>query len=107
MKRLDVRREAKLDILEIVLRYEQERDGLGWEFDEEIGRVLERVQESPQQFPEIEPGVRRALLDRFPYAAYFADDETVVTVLAVYHLHRHPDAWKVRRGIGGGGLTSR
>ncbi len=95
MKRLDVRREAQLDVLEVVLRYEHE--GLGWDFDAAVARVLSRVQESPLQFPEIDPGIRRALLDGFLYAVYFTDEETVITVLAVYHLHRDPDAWKIRR----------
>jgi hypothetical protein len=37
---LRVRREAKLDILEGMIEYENEREGLGWEFEEEIDRVF-------------------------------------------------------------------
>ncbi len=33
-------------------------------------------------------------MSRFPYGVYFAPSEEVVVVLAVLHLHRHPDTWK-------------
>jgi hypothetical protein len=44
-------------------------------------------------YPEIEPGIRRCRLARFPYGLiYGVDDETVV-IVAVAHLHRRPRYW--------------
>jgi plasmid stabilization system protein ParE len=94
MRRLILRPEAGLDIEGATLWYEGRQAGLGSRFLGELDRVLERVQRHPMQFPELEPGVRRAVLRRFPYGLYFTDEADRVTVLAVLHLRRHPDAWR-------------
>jgi toxin ParE1/3/4 len=47
--------------------------------------------------PEIDEGARRALVRDFPYAVLFTVENDLMTVLAVLHLHRHPDMWKQRR----------
>ena len=97
MKRLEVRQEAQDDILEAALQYERERPGLGFRFESELNYTLERVQEGPLHFSEIDRGVRRALVRIFPYGVFFCEEEDdVVTVLAVLHLHRHPNTWKRR-----------
>ena len=95
-RRLIVRPEAELDIGDAASWYERERQGLGLRFIAELDRVLERIGASPYQFPEIEHGVRRGLLHRFPYAIYFEVHEEDVEVCAVLHFHRHPDTWKRR-----------
>ena len=50
----------------------------------------------PLLFPILENNVRRALSPRFPYGVYFVVGEELISVLAVLHLHRHPDTWKGR-----------
>jgi toxin ParE1/3/4 len=75
---------------------EREKSGLGFRFETDLGRVFSRLAENPLQFPEIEMEARRALLRRFPYGVFFTVAADVVTVLAVLHLHRHPDTWKDR-----------
>lgn len=91
-----VRPEAELDIAEASFWYENERPGLGSELLAEIDYLFERIVENPLQFPEIERGVRRGLLRRFPYGVYFIAEAQAPTVLAVLHLRRHPDTWKSR-----------
>jgi plasmid stabilization system protein ParE len=39
---------------------------------------------------------RRALLKRFPYAVYFAVDNEIIVVLAVFHTSRDPESWRRR-----------
>lgn len=95
-RRLVIRPEAESDIGDAAAWYERERQGLGLQFIAELDRVLGRIGESPYQFPEIDQGVRRGLLHRFPYAVYFEVHEEDVEVRAVLHLHRHPDTWKRR-----------
>jgi plasmid stabilization system protein ParE len=97
LRRLSLREEAEREVLAAALHYESERPGLGFRFEAELNRTITRVVESPLQFREIEPGVRRALLPIFPYGVFFTADEDDVLVMAVLHLHRHPDAWKGRR----------
>jgi hypothetical protein len=97
MKRLDIRAEVELDMIEAALWYENEREGLGAEFSVEVDKTVARIAENPLQFQEKEPGTRVAMVDRFPYGVYFIDDEDTVTLFGVLHLHRHPDTWKSSR----------
>lgn len=96
MRRLEIRHEAEIEIFDAALYYERERRGLGSRFEAEVEHVLSRAQENPLQFPELAPGVRRALLRIFPYGVFFLLEEPLVLVIAVLHLHRHPDVWKRR-----------
>ena len=97
MKLLDIRGEAELDVIEVAMWYENEREGLGLEFSREVDNTVGRIAENPLLFQEREPGTRMAMVDRFPYGVYFIDEPGKVTLFGVLHLHRHPDAWKRRR----------
>ncbi|MCA1559922.1 MAG: type II toxin-antitoxin system RelE/ParE family toxin [Acidobacteria bacterium] len=97
MWRLDVASEAELEIFEAALRYERERVGLGFRFDAQVNTVFARLLDNPFQFLEIQEGARRALVRDFPYGVFFTTEGELITVLAVLHLHRHPDTWKRRR----------
>jgi len=96
MRKLVTRLQAQLDIEEAASWYERWRPGLGLRFLDELDYVLNRVSAAPLQFPAIHPGVRRALLNRFPYSVYFLPGEEEVEVIAVLHQHRHPDTWRSR-----------
>jgi len=97
MWRIEVSSEAELDIFEAALRYEREQATLGVQFEADLDRVFSRLSENPLQFPLIEAEARRALLRRFPYDVFFTINDDTVLVLAVLHLHRHPDTWKRQR----------
>ena len=53
MKRLELSAEAELDMFEAALRYEGEREGLGFRFEVEVNRVFERIVRNPFQFGEL------------------------------------------------------
>lgn len=93
MAEVIVRPGAQAGIREAALWYGSRRPGLGSEFTLRFDALLERIVRNPLQFPEIGSGVRRALLQRFPYAIYFVVPAAPV-VIAVLHQRRHPDTWK-------------
>lgn len=93
---LELTSSAELDAAQAALTYEIEKLGLGSTFEEELDAVLARVAEGPQQFPVIDSDIRRALLKRFPFGVFFVVLPDKVSVIAVLHLHRHPDTWKQR-----------
>lgn len=93
---LRVRPIAEADVREAAFWYEGKRGGLGAEFVLELDSLYERVLQNPRQFPEIGEGARRALLRRFPYTIYFIAGDEAVTVIAVLHQHRRPEAWRAR-----------
>ena len=95
-RRLIIRPEAGADIEDITDWYDEQRPGLGDRFLERLKSLLDRIVEWPRQFPEIVRGVRRGLLDQFPYHVYFRLDGDDVVVFAVIHQRRHPDSWRYR-----------
>jgi plasmid stabilization system protein ParE len=95
--RVVVQPQSDLDIQAAALWYEEQQNGLGMRFLDELDLVFRRIKENPRQFPRVEAEIHRALLHRFPYGVYFLVESEEVTVLAVLHLHRHPDVWKGRR----------
>jgi hypothetical protein len=73
--------------------YETQTPGLGYEFLDEIDHVVHRVTVFPSGAPEIERGLRRVLVNRFPYGLVYGQTERRIVVVAVAHLHREPRYW--------------
>ena len=84
------------EIADAVSWYEAQRVGLGIEFIHALDAVVSHVAERPASFRVVRPGIRRALLGRFPFGVFFTDDDSSVTVLAVVHASRHPQRWPSR-----------
>jgi len=70
--------------------YELQNPGLGEEFIAAMELQLKRLEQAPLLYAEVTPGVRRALLPRFPYGLFYAVRGDVVQVLAVLHGARNP-----------------
>jgi hypothetical protein len=59
---LRYRPEFELDVTEAKVWYEKREAGFGVRFEYDLEQALQRIAERPRFFPEIESGVRRALL---------------------------------------------
>jgi len=95
-RRVVVRSGAQRDLSRATVWYERQQNGLGGLFLDSIDRLLDRISSNPWQFPEVESGVRRGLLGRFPYGVYFVVDPTHIDIIAILHLQRNPQDWKRR-----------
>jgi plasmid stabilization system protein ParE len=100
-KSIRVDAEAEEEIAHAIDRYENEREGLGLEFWDELQTAMNTLASpGPECGPVIglprELGVRRKLLRRFPYAIVFIELDTSVRVLSVMHGHRRPAYWRRR-----------
>jgi plasmid stabilization system protein ParE len=78
--------------------YEKEQTGLGREFLDELRAAYKRMTDGPLKYQHLRAGIRRTLLHRFPYAVYFAVEDSVVIVIAVLHASRDPAEWQGLRG---------
>ena len=96
--RLIVRPEAEIDLLRAFSWYEDQRSGLGREFMEEVSRCLQAIEQRPLSFALIDQLARRAITRRFPYALFFVAGAEEVSVVAAFHMARHPDALSLRLG---------
>jgi toxin ParE1/3/4 len=93
---------AKLELAHAAGWYEDRRRGLGLEFLAVVDAALQTICGNPlrcahlETLPE-EPGVRRVLLNRFPYAIVFEVAVDEVWILAIAHTRRRPGYWHDRR----------
>jgi plasmid stabilization system protein ParE len=65
-------------------------------FAEEMRHAIASISEAPDRWPETSRGVRKFLLQRFPFAIFYRETESAIEVLAVAHGHRKPRYWRKR-----------
>lgn len=76
---------AQADLLAAARWYEEREDGLAARFLGDVETTLGRISSNPKAFPKAHLGLRRALVQRFPYSVYFDIGPTDIAVLAVLH----------------------
>jgi plasmid stabilization system protein ParE len=76
--------------------YERQSAGLGYEFLDEMDRVVRRIGVYPDSCAELTHGLRRAMLSRFPYGLVYGREADLIVIVAVAHLHREPRYWMDR-----------
>lgn len=84
---------AQWELDDAVAWYNEQSPKLGIEFLDDLDRVIRRIALFPESGTEVEQGVRRCLLSRFPYGVFYSRDNEVLLVIAVAHLHREPRYW--------------
>jgi plasmid stabilization system protein ParE len=78
------------------LYYDARKTGLGARFVRELAATVTRVRELPLAWPEVDPPVRRALVNRFPYLLHYAVESDTILIVGVYHAKRRPISWRDR-----------
>lgn len=103
--RIELHPEAHAEIRAAAIWYEEQRPHLGDGFVAEVSAMLVRIEEAPTSFPpwpgvssirKALPPIRRAVLQRFPYAIAFESHPESVRILAVAHTKRRPLYWLSR-----------
>jgi len=87
--------EAEDEFAEAARHYEGVAPGVGFRFIAEVHRCLGFVSEHPLAAPE-EKGVRKKLLNHFPYNLLYAIESDLIVVVAVAHQKRRPGYWRSR-----------
>ncbi len=77
--------------------YQEQMNGLGHEFLDEIDEAVRRIFSWSAMHGLIGKNVRRCMVRRFPYGLMYRIDGDTIVVLAVAHLHRRPFYWSGRR----------
>jgi hypothetical protein len=87
--------DARLDLLAGAQYYDSRRDGLGAEFAVDVGLAIAKVLEAPERWAEIEKGVRKYSLDRFPFALIYRTPRAgFIDIVSVFDLRRKPGSWR-------------
>lgn len=91
-----LRPEAEQDLADAAAWYEEQRQGLGHEFLDEVQTTLATIAETPLMYPNVHRNTRRAVIHRFPFGVYFLVESAAIVVVAVMHGSRNPHRWKNR-----------
>ena len=88
--------EADAEFTEAIGYYAEIDPSLGAEFFREVERVIREICVQPKRFRQIDPPVRRALTEKFPYAIVFLERPQGILIVAVMHGMRRPGYWRSR-----------
>jgi plasmid stabilization system protein ParE len=89
--------DARDELADAVGFYESQRHGLGAEFAVDVGVGIARILDAPNRWSEVEPGIRKYRIHRFPYGIFYrVPDARSIEVIAVFDLRRQPGSWRRR-----------
>jgi toxin ParE2 len=90
---------AQQEIDEAVVWFNEQVDGKGMDFLDELDRVVRLVKSYPFISTEIERDIRRCLFARFPYSLIYGVEQQAIVVIAVAHSRRTPRYWMDRLSV--------
>jgi ParE toxin of type II toxin-antitoxin system, parDE len=96
MKSFVFLKQAEDEFLEATGRYEQERVGLGDDFQSEVHAVITRLMDYPESGAVVFRDARLARVKRFPYDLVYRIQHDLLIVVSAKHQHRKPGLWKSR-----------
>ena len=71
-------------------------DGLGSDFLDDVQHAIDRLCEYPLAGETVALGLRRMLLQRFPFSVVYAAEADLILVIAIAHHGRQPGYWQAR-----------
>ena len=90
---------AEMELTEAVSYYNEQGEGLGYEFAAEVKQTITRILRFPEAWTMLSPRTRRCRTKRFPYALIYQVCGDFILIIAVMHMRRHPDTWRSRLGL--------
>lgn len=92
--RIEIKEEAKLEIVEAYSYYEEKRIGLGEEFLEHLNMYFERILVYPTRYPQKRKPYREAFLKRFPFLIIYELLKDSIVVYSVFNTWQNPEKKK-------------
>ena len=71
LRQVEYHPEAKLEIRNSAIWYDDKADGLGLEFLLELRNAESLIRKNPELWPNYEAGTRRCVMQRFPFAVIY------------------------------------
>jgi plasmid stabilization system protein ParE len=89
---------ARQEIIETTAYYGRIQPELGVEFLAELNAAIEKITRDPSTFEQVRPGIRRCLMERFPYGIYYRiPNADTVRIIIVRHHKQRPSLGMRRR----------
>jgi plasmid stabilization system protein ParE len=87
---------AEAELLDGVAYYNQQSEGLGFEFAAEAQRTIERIIRYPLAWNPLSKRTRRCRTNRFPYGVIYQIRIEELLIVSIMHMKREPDSWRNR-----------
>ena len=91
-------RAAQQELTDTFRYYEQEQNGLGRRFLDEVEYARQLIAQLPHAWHPLNSTLRRCVLRHFPYGLIYRIHNNCLEVIAVAHHHRQPEYWRERHG---------
>ncbi|MCH2209433.1 MAG: type II toxin-antitoxin system RelE/ParE family toxin [Lentisphaerales bacterium] len=88
--------EAKEELREAMIFYNEERPGLGLELLDRFEETLEFICDFPLAATKTIRNTRKSSLKQFPFSIIYKVNDDLLTVISVAHQKRRPGYWKNR-----------
>ena len=93
LKQVEYHPEAKREIEESAIWYDEQSYGLGLEFLCEIKNTESHIVKNSELYPVYEAGTRRCIMHRFPFSVVYLILKEKIQIVAVSHCKRKPWYW--------------
>jgi len=94
--KIEIRPLAVLEIIDAVDWYDEQREGLGTEFLNELDRFYETLYENPFIYSFYDEPIRQGKVSRFPYTVVYEIFESSVVIYSVFMFRQNPDKKRVK-----------
>lgn len=88
--------ESLLDIEEIVVWYENQREGLSHDFELCLEAGINEISRMPSAFQKKYRNVKILFIQRFPYGIHYITTAHSVIIVGIFHTSRSPKSWTGR-----------
>jgi hypothetical protein len=101
VRRVRILEQAADEAIEAAAWYEQERPGLGIEFDHAVNTAIDLLEDEIVPLTNMAGaagarGIKRLILKRFPYEIVVREVSEEIVVVAIAHQSRRPGYWRNR-----------
>ena len=96
MKSLHFTREAILDIEDIIIWYEEQREGLSFDFELCLEAGISEIVRLPNAFQKKYKNVKVLFIQRFPYGIHYIVKPDQIIIIGIFHTSRSPRNWSSR-----------
>ena len=88
--------DAEVEMIKAAVWYKAKQANLGNRYLASVQDAINRIKLNPGVYPFVDTEIQRCLVRTFPFGVLFRVKSSYIEILAIMHLHRDPNYWKIR-----------